>query len=266
MTSFEPDPRLRGLVRDYTDFAQWAGSPVVTNETPIAGLVVIVDFEAGWTVEGERFGSFAAGLYGGPTTVRHEGVARALQINVSPLAARSLLGCPAGELGGRTVGLEDVLGPDALRLGDALHAAPDARRRADLVDAALVRRLGRAAPVTPDVARAWWLLERSGGRMSIEAVASELRCSRRHLSRRFAAEIGLAPKAVARVLRFERAQALLASSASLADVAYRAGYADQAHLSREVKALAGRSPAVLAAERQAWASVPDVQDGASLLA
>jgi AraC-like DNA-binding protein len=264
MTSFTPDPRLRPLVRRYTDFAQRADGPVVMSETPIAGLVVIVDLEAGWTVQGERFGSFAAGLTDGPTTVRHEGVSRAFQLDLSPLAARSLLGVPAGELGGLTVGLQDVLGAEAGRLADALHAAPDARARASLIDAALLRRMVRAAPadeVAPDIARAWSLLERSGGQVRIEALAQELRCSRRHLARRFAAEVGLAPKAAARVLRFERAQALMMDAMPLSGVAIGAGYADQAHLSREVKSLSGRSPAALAAERLAWASVPDVQDG-----
>lgn len=264
MTSVQPDPRLRHLVRRYTDFAQRADGPVVTSETPIAGLVLIVDLEAGWTVEGKRFGSFAAGLTDGPTRVRHEGVSRAIQIDLSPLAARSLLGVPGGELGGLTVELDDVLGSEAGRLAEALHAAPDARSRADLLDAALLRRLRGGGPfdeVAPDVARAWSLLEQSGGRLRIGELASELRCSRRHLARRFATEYGLAPKAVARVLRFERAQALLASAMPLSDVAISAGYADQAHFSREVKALSGRSPTALAAERVARASVPDVQDG-----
>lgn len=57
----------------------------------------------------------------------------------------------------------------------------------------------------------------------------------------------------------ERAQALW-SSASLAEVAAQAGYADQAHLSREVRALTGRSPAALRAEREAAMPVPNVQD------
>ena len=250
-----PDPRLRAMVRGYADFLQRVDGPVQTRETPTASLVVIVDLEAGWTVAGERFGSFVAGLADGPTTVRHEGVARAVQIDLSPLGARALLGLPAGELGGRTVRLADLIGAEAERLAERLRAAPDARTRARALDAALVRRWSRvsgaaAAPVAPDVVRAWHLLERSAGRLRVESLAAELRCSRRHLARRFAAEVGLGPKAVGRILRFERTKALW-TSAPLAEVAVAAGYADQAHLSREVRALSGRSPAALRAERQA---------------
>lgn len=170
-----------------------------TRETPIAGIVVILDLEAGWTVGGERFGSFAAGLTGGPTTVRHEGAARAIQVDLSPLGARALLGVPGGDLAGRTVELADLFGRDAEHLVARLHAAPDAAGRAAVVDAALLRRLRQASgaaatPVAPDVVRAWDLLERSRGLLRVEALAAELRCSRRHLARRFAAEVGLGPR------------------------------------------------------------------------
>jgi len=258
------------LVRGYADFEQIAEEAVQTRETPIAGLVVLVDLADGWKVEGERFGSFAAGMTDGPTTVRHEGVAKAIQIDLSPLAARALLGVPGGDLAGVTVELNDLLGREADLLVERLREAPDAEARARAVDVALLERLRRrsgaaAAVVAPDVARAWQLLERSGGRLRVEALAAELRCSRRHLARRFAAEVGLGPKAVGRILRFERAQELW-TRAPMAEVAARAGYADQAHLSREVRALTGRSPGALRAERAAAAPVPDVQDTVAVLA
>lgn len=270
LTFLAPDPRLRPVVRRYADFSQRADGPVQTRETPIAGLVVLIDLEAGWSVEGERFDSFAAGLTDGPTTLRHEGAARAVQVDLSPLGARALLGVSAGDLAGLTVELEDLLGPESDRLVARLREAPNAATRGRVLDTTLVRRLAQvsgaaAAPVAPDVVRAWRLLERSGGCLRVEALAEELRCSRRHLARRFAAEIGLSPKAVGRVLRFERAQALW-SSVPLAEVAARAGYADQAHLSRESRALSGRSPAVLRAEREAALPVPNVQDGELVLA
>ncbi len=259
-----PDPALRGAVRGYWDFEQRADGPVQTRETPTAGLVVIIDLEAGWTVQGERFGSFAAGLTDGPTTVRHEGTARAIQVDLSPLAGRALLGVPGGELAGQPAELGDLVGGEAGFLVERLAEAPGTAARAAIVDAALLRRLRQAsgaaaAPVAPDVARAWNLLQRSRGRLRVEALAAELRCSRRHLARRFAAEVGLGPKAVGRILRLEHAQALW-HRAPLAEVAAGAGYADQAHLSREVQVLTGRSPAALRAERAGMQPVPNVQD------
>src|ERR687889_1563675 len=103
-----PHPALAGLVGGYADFAQRTGVPRETGETPGRGIVVIVDLDAGWTVEGEHFGSFAGGLYGRPVGVRHEGSCRGVQFDLEPPAVRAVLGVPAGELGHRTVCLADL--------------------------------------------------------------------------------------------------------------------------------------------------------------
>ena len=59
----------------------------------------------------------------------------------------------------------------------------------------------------------------------------------------FRDEIGLSPKVVGRIMRFERSKDLVTAGApSLADVAARSGYADQAHLARDWRDLAGASP------------------------
>ena len=102
----------------------------------------------------------------------------------------------------------------------------------------------------PDTLRAWALLEASGGRMRVDALAAALGCSRRHLVNRFSADIGAPPKLAARLIRFEAARRRL-GSAPLARVAADCGFADQAHLAREFSALAGVPPTAF----------PFVQDG-----
>jgi transcriptional regulator GlxA family with amidase domain len=80
--------------------------------------------------------------------------------------------------------------------------------------------------------------------------------SGRHLASRFRAEIGLTPKAAARVVRFDRARRRLVEHVSgagqagyqLADLAAETGYFDQAHLAREFRALAGVPPSQWLAE------------------
>src|SRR5688500_4585386 len=104
-----PHPALRGVIGGYADFEDRTGEPRETGEAPGGGLVVIVDLDEGWTVEGERFGSFAGGLYARPVRVRHEGSSRGVQFDVEPPAARALLGVPAGELTERTVSLDALL-------------------------------------------------------------------------------------------------------------------------------------------------------------
>jgi AraC-like DNA-binding protein len=237
-----PHPRLRGTVAGYADFGERTGAPRETSEAPGRGVVVIVDLDAGWTVEGERFGSFAGGLYARPVRVRHEGSTRGVQFDLEPPAVRALLGVPAGALGHRTVALDDLMGTDAARLAERLHAAADASARFAVLDEVLLRRLSRAPPpARPDVERAWALMRASGGRIRVDALARALGCSRRHLANRFAAEVGVSPKVAARLIRFEAARARL-GSVPLARLAAEHGFADQAHLAREFRALAGVPP------------------------
>jgi AraC-like DNA-binding protein len=93
---------------------------------------------------------------------------------------------------------------------------------------------------------------RKVGQQDVGAVARDLGVSERQLRRRFHAAAGYGPKTLARVLRFCRFVAAIdAGRADLAAVAFDAGYADQAHLTRETKRLAGMPPAAFMRARVA---------------
>jgi AraC-like DNA-binding protein len=84
-----------------------------------------------------------------------------------------------------------------------------------------------------------------GGR--VDDVARALGVSRQYLARAFRREVGISPKALARIARMQRAAAAIGrGEASLARIAAELGYFDQAHLANEVRALSGVSPGVLA--------------------
>jgi len=256
----EPSPPLRALVRGggYQGFDQSMDAPVRRLELPHAGIVLIVSLGPRIDVDGDAHGSFVAGLYDAPVTVTDDGHQSCLQANLTPLGARMLLGLPMRELAGRTVALDDVLGGGDL--AQRLAELPTWPARFAALDAFLLRRLRDAVAPRPDVAYAWARLEHTGGRVAIGALCGELGCSGRHLSARFGEEVGMAPKAFARVLRFERAAALLADGVRPAQVSATCGFADQSHLNREFRALAGRSPVALAAQ------VTNVQDGLGIAA
>ncbi len=81
--------------------------------------------------------------------------------------------------------------------------------------------------------------------------------SERQLQRRFSSEVGLGRKQVAQLQRARRAYALLQAGRSLAEAAYEAGYADQAHMTRSFRLIAGRTPAsILADDADEFASRP----------
>jgi len=75
----------------------------------------------------------------------------------------------------------------------------------------------------------------------------DLALSERQLRRRFLDAVGYGPKTLARILRFQRFLALAKPGENLAALAYEAGYADQAHLTRECRRLGARTPAELVA-------------------
>ena len=81
---------------------------------------------------------------------------------------------------------------------------------------------------------------------SVPALADAVGLGERHLRRRFAEAVGYGPKTFARVARFRAALGLVRSGEPLAAAALAAGYADQAHMTREMTALGGRPPGAIA--------------------
>jgi AraC-like DNA-binding protein len=225
---------------------------------PFGGVVLVVSFgpelrlldPGGRAARAERRTSFVAGLDDGPTLTEHDGVQLGVQVNLTPLGAFRLLGVPMSDLARRVVSLEDVLGADADRLAERLHDAGSWEARLELLDTELAARLDRRLPASPDVAWAWRRLDETGGRVSIGTLTEELGCSRRHLTTRFREQVGLPPKLVARVLRFDRAVQTLRRDPAvrLARLAAACGYYDQAHLNRDFRRLGGTTPAGLVAD------------------
>jgi AraC-like DNA-binding protein len=160
-----------------------------------------------------------------------------------------LLGVPAHELRDRTLPLEDVWGSGrARRLTEqvAERPGPTLERWATA---------GKAGETFDGFgARVRALLD--GGR-SVAEVSDELGWSTRQLHRRLLPVFGYGPQHLGRVLRLVRAVGLADAGAPWAEVAQRAGYADQAHLARDVRALTGVTPTELRRER-----VRSVQDAA----
>ncbi len=253
-----PGLGLSGIVIGYAGFSQRERAPVRFRELPVAHVPVILDLGEGWSIADprrpghtpERFGSFASGLTEGPVIVGHEGSARCLQVDLTPLGARRLLGVPMGELANRCVALGDLLGSDGDRLVERLADAPDWQARFGLIDRAITARLAASVPVGPEISWALGRVSASGGRLAIGELARDLGWSHRRLIACFRENVGLAPKAFARVVRFERLTALLSEDPGLglARVAASCGFSDQAHLAREVRDLAGLTPTALLAE------------------
>jgi AraC-like DNA-binding protein len=254
-----PGPAARGAVHRYIGYTE-AGAPVRRREVATGVVTVILSFGPRIRCDGVPHESFVAGLSDVPVTTEHDGEQAGIELNLDPLAARRVLGVPLRELTNEVVALEDVLAAPTLL--EELAEAPGWPERFARLDAEIARRLDGAPAPHPGVRAACARLTASGGTLPVGRLAAELGWSRRHLGARFLDEVGVAPKTYARLVRFERAAALLARpEPDLAGVALSCGYYDQAHFNREFRALAGVAPGRFRAER-----LPFVQDEAALAA
>ncbi|EFL35717.1 AraC family transcription regulator [Streptomyces viridochromogenes DSM 40736] len=155
-------------------------------------------------------------------------------IRFHPGTAPALLGVPAHELRDRRVALADLWpASEVRRLTARVNRATDPASGLEEVALACASDAGPPDPLLRQVVAAL-----DAGR-PVAATADELGIGARQLHRRSLSAFGYGPKTLARVLRMQRALALARAGVPLAETAARAGFADQAHLARDVKELAG---------------------------
>jgi AraC-like DNA-binding protein len=277
-----PAGPLRPYVAWYTGYRQRGVPPARHRGLPSPFLTLIFTLDEPLILLAhpdprQPPGDFAAllgGLHAAPALITHDGAQSGIQVALRPLGARALLGLPAGELAAIDVPAQDVLGGVCAELRARAVAAPGWPERFAIVDEVLLRLMAApavtapvAAQAAPEVGWAWRQLLASGGTVRIADLAAQTGWSGRYLAARFRTEIGLTPKAAARVIRFSRARRLLLENVAggrgpgLAGLAAACGYFDQAHLAREFRSLAGCPPSQWIAEEfrnvQAAAAAPE---------
>ncbi|WP_425307640.1 AraC family transcriptional regulator [Ammonicoccus fulvus] len=254
-------PALRGLVNRMQGYAFRLDPDAVHHGVPSPSATIIISFDepldVGW-VDGrtERVQRWllASGMHTSPALIHTHGVQHGIQLDLTPAGCRALLGLPIGPLCHTLADHADV----PVGVPDDLHARMSAAswpERFDLLETHLLTAAMRARTDLPaDLAYAWQLLGRTHGKVRVAELADQIGWSRRHLVNRFTAEFGLPPRDIGRLHRFGAAQAYAKKGAPWADVAVHAGYADQAHLSREFRALAGQTPSAWRADALGAAS------------
>jgi AraC-like DNA-binding protein len=213
------------------------GAPYRHRTIPHGSVEIACEIGAVPQVVGPQTGPRVETLAPGATVVG---------LRFRPGAAPAVLGVPASELVDLSVPV-DLLWRGAL--AERVAAAASPAEAAAMLEAEIVARSAGADgpdPVVAETARR--LLPWRAG--DVGSLPSSLHISERHLRRRCRAAIGLAPKVVHRMLRFQGFLALAQGreDADLARLAAEAGYADQSHLTRECVRLAGLSPRALLRE------------------
>lgn len=241
------------------DYSLVATGGYVGSEPASTKCVLIFGLGGTWRVDQpggrlKQLASFACGPTSAPAAIDGVGQSACIEITMPAWMGRSLIP-QCAEAKGLAVFAGDLSGL-SVELAERVACADSMSQASRLLSEAFLRRADQIDLRAPrsDVWSAWRRMATHPGRLRVRDMAADLGLSERQFRRKFNDLFGVEPKTALRVLRFEHAFRDLAEGACpLCEVASAHGYADQSHLTREVVAFAGRTPAEIrsAAQRSA---------------
>ena len=254
MDDVRPASALRGLISRYGAYREETGSFSARQELATTSGVLIYALGGpleivgadGQTVLLHQGEGFAGAIADGTSISRNHGAQAGIHVFMPLPSLAAVTGVPLSELANRVATMRDLIGGAADDLGCRLVEAAGLERRFDLLDDFLIRRLAERPGEDRTIRWSMARLADAGGPVS-SALADEIGWSRRHFARRFRDSTGFSPDRFRRIARFERFTAQLMKSPTdhLAGLAIDGGYADQAHLTRDVRDFAGTTPGEL---------------------
>ncbi|MEV4753862.1 helix-turn-helix domain-containing protein [Micromonospora sp. NPDC049559] len=245
-----PVPALRGIVSSV--WVQRVGrdaAPYVHRRIPNGAVELVCQVGSTPQVIGPLTEPLVEVLQPGTTIVG---------LRFVPGAFPVVAGQPASEVAGVALNAEQLWGRSAATLGEVVGTAASPHEALAAMQLHVRERAGASQPPDPLVSKVvhglmpWRTVD-------VTSLRASLHISETQLRRRCHAAVGLAPKALHRLLRFQGFLALVqqaiargraATDDGLGLLALRAGYADQPHLTRECVRLTGVSPRVFVAETQ----------------
>ncbi len=242
-----PPPSLRAVVRCFWILRDADGAGAVERVLPDGCAELVVHRAAPMLrrhADGREETQPAAVVAGQLRTAAllvSTGAVDMVGVRLQPWAGASVLRASLGGLADGIVPLDDLECGLPADLVERVQEAPDDERRVALLAEHLQRCVTGRDDVIESVRATVDRIEASAGSVTVAELAAGLGWSRRRLERRFDREVGLSPKALCRVVRFQRVVTRLADArrASLAGLALDGGYADQSHLARDFRDLAG---------------------------
>lgn len=256
-----PDHSLAPFVRSLEGFEESTSGTLRRLEPAAAEAVLIFGFGEPVVVGvdsrgvGSTRSSFFVPLRSEPLRVESSGSQIGVQVNLTPLGARTLLEMPLSEVTTVT-DVSELLSGELATLTVQLSDTRSWQARLDLVEHVVGSKIESASDVSAPLTESWRRL--ASGQVHVGDVAYSVGWSRQNLHRQCHREFGYGPQTLARLVRFRRAVDLL-GQVPLSDLAAVCGYYDQAHLTRDFGAFAGSSPQrILAARLPDSGGVKDV--------
>lgn len=179
-------------------------------------------------------------------TIRPSGVIDLWGVRFHPWGAAPFLRFSGAEMRDRLTSLDDVAGPLARELSD-IGGVRSEQARHDAICSRLTRYVGSARELQPHVTRLVALMADQREPFTVRGLARHAGLSVRHVQLLFRDDVGLSPKQLHRIQRYQLALAIHRAQPCLtwSAVATHAGYHDQAHLNHDSRDIAGCTPAEL---------------------
>jgi methylphosphotriester-DNA--protein-cysteine methyltransferase len=248
-----PSPPLRRYVKCFwTLSSHGRPAPADTGTVmPDGSLELVLNFggairrRRGGEVYGERLWRMAVGQMDRLHHVEFTGTADILVVRFRAAGAYAFFGIPQHELSGQVVALDAFAGRLDRQLASEVDGDWPVARRCAAVERLLLAHLGRMKAGDELVERAVARLSAAHGLLSLSMIMAETGLSARQVERRFQRAVGLNPKLLCRILRFQRVweAATEPGPKDWAALALDGGYYDQAHLIRDFAQFSGMTPA-----------------------
>ena len=188
----------------------------------------------------------------GPILISSTGPVQLLGIRFHPGGTLPFLRLPLHEVTDQVVDLGGLASKLERELLSAASQSPLLKEKVTAVEALLTNQLLSAKDNSWLITLAARIVD-SGGLVAIDRLAGDAGISSRQLERRFLREVGLGPKLLGRIIRFQQVfRAVEQCNTAWAEIAIECGYYDQAHLIRDFNQFARQTPAVLFSNQSAF--------------
>lgn len=165
-------------------------------------------------------------------------------VRFTPAGLQPFINRDVGALTSRELNITELWGTEGNLLEQQMLACAGNEERVSLIEIFLLNKLKTIAFDNSDVEYCVDAMTQSGGSITIDVLAKQLCIGKRQLERKFSAAVGLTPKMLARIIRFQNTLQLIEKRdfTSFTGVAHEGGFYDQAHFIKDFKEFTGLNP------------------------
>ncbi|MEL1245085.1 helix-turn-helix domain-containing protein [Flavobacterium sp. DGU11] len=188
--------------------------------------------------------SFVHGQLTSFIEVESTGVIGIFSVRFNPAGLKPFTDTPVQDFTDISVDVREIWGEDGTLLEKEMLGAANNEERVVIIESFLLKKLEAVSFDNSDVEYCVDAMLKSEGTVSIDKLADELEIGKRQLERKFIAAVGLSPKMLARIIRFQNTLQLIEKKefTNFTNVAYDGGFYDQAHFIKDFKEFTGLNP------------------------